>query len=157
MAATFRAASLSELPKVTSRRGSRPPEGGAPFRYLAGAGARPAAGEAPGFTDVQRALAAVGVGDADAAALWACLAGVLQLGEVLPAPSFGEVDESVRPREELLGAHRALRCQHELPDFGDVPVRRLANGVWAAGSRHRVAACRLCGLALACRIVKKGS
>ena len=41
--------------------------------------------------------------------------------------------------------------------FGDVPVRRLANGAWAAGSRHRVAACRLCGLALACRVVKKGS
>ena len=28
---------------------------------------------------------------------------------------------------------------------------------WAAGSRHRVAASRLCGLALACRVVKKGS
>ena len=41
--------------------------------------------------------------------------------------------------------------------FGDVPVRRLANGSWAAGSRHRVAAARLCGLALACRVVKKGS
>ena len=41
--------------------------------------------------------------------------------------------------------------------FGDVPVRRLANGAWAAGSRHRVAAARLCGLALACRVVKKGS
>ena len=41
--------------------------------------------------------------------------------------------------------------------FGAVPVRRLANGVWAAGSRHRVAAARLCGLALACRVVKKGS
>ena len=41
--------------------------------------------------------------------------------------------------------------------FGDVPVRRLASGVWAAGSRHRVAAARLCGLALACRVVKKGS
>ena len=41
--------------------------------------------------------------------------------------------------------------------FGDVPVRRLANGAWAAGSRHRVAASRLCGLALACRVVKKGS
>ena len=41
--------------------------------------------------------------------------------------------------------------------FGEVPVRRLANGAWAAGSRHRVAASRLCGLALACRVVKKGS
>ena len=41
--------------------------------------------------------------------------------------------------------------------FGEVPVRRLANGAWAAGSRHRVAAARLCGLALACRVVKKGS
>ena len=41
--------------------------------------------------------------------------------------------------------------------FGDVPVRRLANGAWAAGSRHRAAAARLCGLALACRVVKKGS
>ena len=41
--------------------------------------------------------------------------------------------------------------------FGDVPVRRLANGAWAAGSRHRAAASRLCGLALACRVVKKGS
>ena len=41
--------------------------------------------------------------------------------------------------------------------FGDVPVRRLASGAWAAGSRHRVAAARLCGLALACRVVKKGS
>ena len=40
--------------------------------------------------------------------------------------------------------------------FGEVPVRRLANGAWAAGSRHRVAASRLCGLALACRVVKKG-
>jgi hypothetical protein len=39
--------------------------------------------------------------------------------------------------------------------FGDVPVRRLANGAWAAGSRHRAAAARLCGLALACRVVKK--
>ena len=41
--------------------------------------------------------------------------------------------------------------------FGEVPVRRLANGAWAAGSRHRAAAARLCGLALACRVVKKGS
>ena len=40
--------------------------------------------------------------------------------------------------------------------FGDVPVRRLASGAWAAGSRHRVAASKLCGLALACRVVKKG-
>ena len=39
--------------------------------------------------------------------------------------------------------------------FGEVPVRRLANGVWAAGSRHRVAASRLCGVALECRVVKK--
>ena len=41
--------------------------------------------------------------------------------------------------------------------FGEVPVRRLANGAWAAGTRHRAAAARLCGLALACRVVKKGS
>ena len=41
--------------------------------------------------------------------------------------------------------------------FGPVPVRRLQNGVWAAGSRHRVAAARLCGVALPCRVVKKGS
>lgn len=52
----------------------------------------------------------------------------------------------------------------DLPDdaarserFGPVPVRCLANSVWAAGSRHRVAAARLCGVALPCRVVKKGS
>ncbi|CAH0364868.1 unnamed protein product [Pelagomonas calceolata] len=53
--------------------------------------------------------------------------------------------------EVMAGLDAAARRER----FGDVPVRRLANGAWAAGSRHRVAAARLCGLALACRVVKK--
>ena len=55
--------------------------------------------------------------------------------------------------EVMAGLDTAARRER----FGEVPVRRLANGAWAAGSRHRVAASRLCGLALACRVVKKGS
>mmetsp|Transcript_30665 Transcript_30665/g.94940 ORF Transcript_30665/g.94940 Transcript_30665/m.94940 type:complete len:80 (+) Transcript_30665:744-983(+) len=36
--------------------------------------------------------------------------------------------------------------------LGEVPVRRLANGAWAAGSRHRVAAAKLAGVPVQCRV-----
>ena len=39
--------------------------------------------------------------------------------------------------------------------FSPVPLRRLAGGAWAAGSRHRVAAARLAGVPVECRLVRK--